>query len=138
VLIVAIGLSIFAGTAQPAASNDELTGLALHDGLTFQQEVDSSVCAKKAQMNLYDAPNSATLTEYLAWYKERLKNFHYVHKVWSNRAQEMLYSPDGLTGVSITGYPTTPGVFAVTYIKMSKALTTHEMDEFSPSNATCK
>jgi hypothetical protein len=43
----ALWLSSFAGE-----SNEKLTGLPFHAGLTFQQEVDSAVCGKKAQINL--------------------------------------------------------------------------------------
>jgi hypothetical protein len=121
-----------------ADQTDKASGLPLHQGLTFQQEVDSFVCGHKAQMNIYDTPGTATLTEYISWYRAQLKGAHYVHKVWSDRAQEMFYSADGLSGVSITGVPVGPGVFAVTYMKMSAALTPAQMDKFSPSNSSCK
>src|SRR5215813_8289106 len=78
-----------------ADSTDKLTSLPLHPGLSFQQEVDSPVCGKSAKMILYDTPVGASLEEYITWHKQQLKNFHYVHKVWSNRAQEIFYSPDG-------------------------------------------
>jgi len=121
-----------------AESNEKLTGLPLHQGLNFQQEVDSPVCGKNANMNLYDTPLNATFEEYLAWYKQQLKNFHYVHKMWSNRAQELFYSPDGSKGVGLTGTPDGKRVFAVTYMKFSSNLTTHQEDAFSPSNPSCK
>jgi hypothetical protein len=89
-------------------------------------------------MNLYDTPLNATFEEYLAWYKQQLKNFHYVHKMWSNRAQELFYSPDGSKGVGLTGTPDGKRVFAVTYMKFSSNLTTHQEDAFSPSNPSCK
>ncbi len=133
-LVCAIGSAI----AFAAASTEKLTGLPLHPGLTFQQEVDSSVCGKNANMNLYDTPMGANLQEYVAWYKQQLKNFHYVHKVWDNRAQELFYSPDGSKGVGITGIPDDKGVFAVTYMKFSSNLTVHQEDAFDPSNPGCK
>jgi hypothetical protein len=136
--VLVTGVLVF-GTAWRAADQAEkLTGLPLHAGLTFQQEVNSGVCGHKAQMNIYDTPGIATLTEYVSWYRSQVKGAHYVHKVWSNRAQEMFYSADGLSGVSITGSPSGPGVFAVTYLKLSAPLTTAQMDAFGPSNPSCK
>jgi hypothetical protein len=132
------GLVMGALTAVAAETNDKLTGLPLHAGLDFQQEVDSFVCGKKANMNIYDAPFNASLEEYMAWQKQQLKDFHHVHKVWSNRAQEMFYSPDGSKGVSITATPDGKRVFAVTYMKLSANLTTHQEDLFDPSNTSCK
>ena len=129
----AIGTIAFA-----AESTEKLTSLPFHPGLAFPQEVTSSICGKSAKMNLYDAPPHATLAEYVAWYKQQLKNFHYVHKVWDNRAQELFYSPDGSNGVGITGIPDDKGVFAVTYMKLSSNLTVHQEDAFSPSNPSCK
>ena len=129
----AIGTIAFA-----AESTEKLTGLAFHPGLVFPQEVTSSVCGKSAKINLYDASPNATLAEYVAWYKQQLKNFHYVHKVWDNRAQEIFYSPDGSKSVGITGMPDGKGVFAVAYIKFSSNLTVPQEDAFSPSNPTCK
>jgi hypothetical protein len=125
-------------TALAADSTEKLTGLPMHQGLSFPQEVDSAVCGKSAKMNLYDASPNATLDEYLAWYKQQLKDFHYVHKVWDNRAQELFYSPDGMKAVGITGVPDGKGVFAVTYMKLSSKLTTHQEDAFDPSNPACK
>ena len=121
-----------------ADSAEKLTGLPLHPGLAYPQEVDTTVCGKKATANLYDALPNATLEEYIAWYKQQLKNFHYVHKVWDNRAQELFYSPDGSKSVGITGVPDGTGVFAVTYMKFSSNLTTHQQDAFDPSNPSCK
>lgn len=121
-----------------AGSSEKLTGLPMHKGLAFPQEVDSAVCGKSAKINLYDAAPDATLDEYLAWYKQQLKSFHYVHKVWDDRAQEMFYSPDGSRGISITGTPDGKGVFDVGYIKLSSNLTTHQEDAFEPSNPGCK
>ena len=121
-----------------ADSNDKLTSLPLHGGLTFQQEVNSPICGKKAQINIYNAPYTGTLAEYLAWYKSQLKGFHYVHKIWNQRAQEMFYSPDGSKGVSLTGNAVGAGVFSASYMKMSVNLTTHEMESFSPDNPSCK
>jgi hypothetical protein len=125
-------------TAVAAEPNEKLTDLPLHPGLSFQQEIDSPVCGKNANMNLYGAPMKASLEEYISWYKQQLKNFHYVHQVWSDRAQELFYSPDGSKGIGITGIPDGKGVFAVTYMKFSSNLTTHQQDEFSPSNPGCK
>jgi hypothetical protein len=130
--------SVLSTPVTAADSNDKDTGLPLHPGLTFQQEVDSPVCGKAAKMNLYDVPGSAKLAEYVSWYKDHLKGSHYVHKVWSERAQEMFYISDGSSAVSLTGVPGGPGVYAVTYMKMSVKLTTHQMDAFDPSNPTCK
>lgn len=133
-LVWAIGSAI-AFAAEPT---EKLTGLPLHPGLTFEQKVDSPVCGKSAIMNLYDVGPGASLEEYLAWHKQQLKNFHYVHKVWDNRAQEIFYSPDGSRGVGITGTPDGKGVFAVTYMKFSSNLTTRQENAFDPSNPTCK
>ncbi len=121
-----------------ADSTEKLTGLPIHPGLQFQQEVDSPICGKAAHMNLYDAPPHASLAEYVAWHKQQLKNFHYVHKVWDDRAQELFYSPDGSRGIGITGTPDGERVFAVTYMKLSSPLTTHQEDAFSPTNPGCK
>jgi hypothetical protein len=66
-----------------------MTGLPFHAGLTYQQQVVSPICGVNARINLYDVPSTARLAEYLAWYKSRLSAFHYVHKVWSRRAQEV-------------------------------------------------
>ena len=129
----AIGTIAFA-----AQSTEKLTGLPLHQGLSFQQSVNASVCGKNANMNLYDVPPGANLAEYVAWYKQQAKTFHYVHKVWDNRAQELFYSPDGSKGVGITGIPDDKGVFAVTYMKFSSNLTVHQEDAFDPSNPACK
>jgi hypothetical protein len=124
--------------ATAAETNEKLTGLPRHEGLTFQQEVDSFVCGKKANMNIYDAPFTASLEEYMAWHKQHLKNFHHVHKAWSNRAQELFYSPDGSSGLSITATADGKRVFAVTYMKLSTNLTTYQEDAFDPSNSGCK
>ena len=121
-----------------ADATEKLTGLPIHEGLQFQQEVNSPVCGKAASMNLYDAPPDASLAEYVAWHKQQLKNFHYVHKVWDDRAQELFYSPDGSRGVGITGTPDGTRVFAVTYMKFSSTLTAHQEDSFSPANPGCK
>ena len=137
--VVALFITMTSGLSVLAQETKEShTSLPLHPGLTFQQEVDGPVCGKKAAINIYDAPLSATLAEYISWYKEHMKGAHYVHKMWSNRAQEMFYSPDGLSGVTITGSPSRPGVFAVSYLKMSTPITTHQMDLFAPNNTTCK
>jgi hypothetical protein len=136
--VVLAGILVFGGAWRAVDQADKSTGLPLHPGLTFQQEVDAGICGHKAQMNIYDAPYGATLAEYVSWYRSQVKGAHYVHKVWSDRAQEMFYSADGLSGVSITGVPVGPGVFAVTYMKMSAPLTTKQMDAFAPSNTACK
>ncbi|HEY1676926.1 MAG TPA: hypothetical protein VGG04_04420 [Candidatus Sulfotelmatobacter sp.] len=132
------GLMVGSLAAAGAETNEKMTGLPLHAGLSFQQEVDSFVCGKKASMNIYDAPFTASLEEYMAWHKQQLKDFHHVHKVWSERAQEMFYSPDGSKGITITATPDGKRVFAVTYIKLSGNLTTHQEDTFDPSNPSCK
>ena len=136
--VLMVGVLVFAGAWRAADQKEKATGLPMHPGLTFQQEVDSRVCGQKAPMNIYDAPGTATLAEYVSWYRSQLKGAHYVHKVWSDRAQEMFYSADGLSGVSLTGSKIGPGVFAVTYIKLSAPLTIAQMDAFSPSNPSCK
>ena len=120
-----------------AESTEKVTVLPLHQGLSFQQEVKSQVCGKNAAINLYDTSMDASMDEYVAWYKQQLKNFHYVHKV-DNRAQELFYSPDGSKAVGITGVPDDKGVFAVAYMKLSSNLTVHQEDAFSPANPTCK
>lgn len=125
-------------TGFAADSAEKLTGLPMHQGLQFQQEVDAPVCGMPASMNLYDAPSDASLAEYLAWHKQQLKNFHYVHKLWSDRAQELFYSPDGSRATGITGTPDGKRVFAVTYMKFSSNLTEHQENAFSPSNPGCK
>jgi hypothetical protein len=89
-------------------------------------------------VTLYDAPGTAKLTEYVSWYKEHLKGFHYLHKVWSNRAQDLFYNPDGSNGVGVTGSPDGPGVFAVAYMKMSVKLTVKQLEAFDPANPNCK
>ena len=119
-------------------SGEKLTGLRMHPGLSFQQAVNAAVCGKRAVVNLYDASPDASLSEYVAWHKQQLKGFHYVHKVWDERAQEMFYSPDGSRGISITGNPDGKGVFDVGYIKLSSNLTTHQEDAFAPVNSSCK
>ena len=133
-----MGVLALSAAGRGADATEKATGLPLHPGLTFQQEVDSGVCGHKAQMYIYDAPGDAALAEYVSWYRDRLKGSHYVHKVWSSRAQELLYSADGLTGVSMTGSPSGPGVFAVTYLKMSAPLTIQQMDAFGPTNPSCR
>ncbi len=124
----------------PAAgdSTDAMTGLTLHAGLMFQQEVNSFICGKKAQINIYGTPYSATLAEYVTWYTQQLKGYRHVHKIWMQRAQEMFYSPDGTKGVSLTGNAVGPGVFSVSYLQMSVPMTTRQMDAFSPDNPSCK
>jgi len=89
-------------------------------------------------MNLYDTPPDASLESYIAWHKQQLKNFHYVHKVWGGRPREIFYSPDGSKGIGITGTPHSTGVFAVAYMKFSSNLTTHQEDPIEPSNASCR
>ena len=120
--------------------SDKVTGLPVHPGLRMDMETDSPVCGKDANMGLYSPPrtSSETFAEYIAWYKAQLKGFHYVHKNWGDRAQDMFYSPDGATGVGISGMPKGPGVYAVTYMKFAVKLTTHRMEAFDPSNPTCK
>lgn len=137
-LMLLAGAVVGSAIVFAAESAENLTGLPLHHGLSFQQTVHSSVCGKNATMNLYDASPDASLEEYVSWHKQQLKNFHYVHKVWDSRAQEVFYSPDGATGVGITGTPDGKGVFAVTYMKFSSNLTTHQEDAFDPSNPNCK
>ena len=136
---VLLGLSALLGTAASGGdSNDKLTGLPLHPGLSFSQEVDSPVCGKKAQINLYDTQADAKLAEYVAWYKAQLKGFTYGHQMWADRAQEMFYSPDGTSGVTLTGMPNGEGVFAVSYEKMAPGLKPEQLVKFSPNNPTCK
>lgn len=136
--VVMTGVLVCGTAWRSAEQAEKSTNLPLHPGLTFQQEVDSGLCGHKAQMNIYDAPGTATITEYVSWYRTQVKGAHYVHKVWSNRAQEMFYSADGSKGVSVTGSTSGPGVFAVTYMKMSAPLTIAQMDAFGPSNPSCK
>ena len=90
------GVLIFVTAWRAADQTDKATGLPLHPGLTFRRALDSGSCGRKAQMNIYDTPGTAMLTEYVSWVSlDRLRESHYVHKVWSNRAQELLYSADG-------------------------------------------
>jgi hypothetical protein len=128
----------FVATVFAAQSTEKLTGLPLHQGLSFPQEVDTTVCGKSAKVNLYDASPNASLQEYIAWYKQQLKGFHYVHKAWDNRAQELFYSPEGSKAIGITGIPDGTGVFSVAFMKLSSNLTTHQEDAFDPTNPTCK
>lgn len=137
--IVAIAIFGFGATASLAGdANDKATGLPLHPGMTFDQEVDSSVCGRKAKIYLYDVPFSAVMTDYVPWYQAQLKGFHYVHQTWSDRPQEMFYSADGTKGVTLTGVPRGSKVFAASYLSVSPGLTAHEMEAFSPSNPSCK
>lgn len=131
----AVIASVTTFAAEPA---EKLTGLPLHPGLVFPQEVNSPVCGKSAKVSLYDASPNATLAEYTAWYKQQLKNFHYVHKVWDGRPQELFYSPDGSKGIGITGTPDGTRVFSVAFMKLSSNLTTHQEDAFDPSNPSCR
>jgi hypothetical protein len=110
---------VFTTAWRAADAVDKVTGLPLHPGLDVQQEVNSPVCGHPAHIVLYDTPGTATLAEYLSWYRSQLKGAHYVHKVWSNRAQEMFYSADGSTGVSLTANASGPGVYSVAYMKIS-------------------
>ena len=91
-----------------------------------------------ARINLYDIPNTATLAEYVAWYKSQLSGFHYIHKMWDGRAQEMFYSPDGSKGVTITGNAVDSGAFAAAFMSMPGKLTKQQMDAFSPNDPSCK
>jgi hypothetical protein len=68
------GLMMGSLSAVAAEPNEKLTGLPLHEGLSFQQEVDSAVCGKSASMNLYNAPMTSSHEEYVAWYKRQLKD----------------------------------------------------------------
>jgi hypothetical protein len=129
---------VFTTASRAADAVDKVTGLPLHPGLEVQQEVNSPVCGHPAHIVLYDTPGTATLAEYLSWYRSQLKGAHYVHKVWSNRAQEMFYGADGSTGVSLTANVSGPGVYSVAYMKMSAPLSTKQMDAFEPSNPQCK
>jgi len=119
-------------------SSDRLTALPLHPGMTFSQEVDSPICGKKAKVNLYYLPYTATMADYVAWCKAQLKGFHYFHQNWNNRPQEVFYSADGTKGVTLTGVPKADGVFAASYASISPGLTTREMEAFRPMNPSCK
>jgi hypothetical protein len=136
--VAVFGCLLVSSPSIAADSSEKLTSLPLHPGLTFQQEQDAPVCRTKAQINIYNAPSTATLAEYLTWYERQLKGFHHVHKTWSERAQETFYSPDGSKGVTVTGSKGGARVFAVSYMKMSANLTVHEMDAFGPDNPSCK
>jgi len=136
IAIAVLGFSATAGMAGDAS--DKATGLPLHPGMTFDQEVSSDVCGRKAKIYLYDVAFGASMADYLPWYKEQLKGFHYVHQTWSNRPQEMFYSADGTKGVTLTGVPQGSKVFAASYLSVSPGLTAHEMEAFSPSNPSCK
>jgi hypothetical protein len=137
-LALVAGVFMSAAGARAADATDKVTGLPLHPGLALQQQLKSSICGHPADMTIYDAPGAATLAEYMTWYRDQLKDSHHVHQVWSQRAQEQYYSADGLRGVSLTASKVGPGVFAVTYMKMSVALTTKQMEAFGPSNPSCK
>ena len=131
--------------ASPAGdSNDKLTGLPLHPGMNFSQELNSPICGKKTRNNLYIVPfdfksnTTAPMADYLAWYKAQLKGFQYFHRSWDDRPQEMFYSADGTKGVTITGIPKENTVYAVSYLTFSPGLTTHEMEVVDPKNPSCK
>lgn len=132
------GVLMLAAAARAPDATDKLTGLPLHPGLSVQQQLASSICGHRADMVIYDTPGDALLAEYLTWYRNRLKDSHHVHQVWSNRAQELFYSADGSRGVSLTGTPSGSRVQAVTYMKMSTPLTRRQMDAFGPSNMSCR
>ena len=137
--IVPIAIFGFGVTASLAGdANDKATALPLHPGMTFQQEVDSPVCGRKARIYLYDVPSGASMADYLAWYKAQLKGFRYFHQTWDNRPQEMFYSADGTKGVTLTGMPEGGEVFSASYLSVAPGLTAHEMAAFSPSNPSCK
>ena len=126
-------------------SNDKLTGLPVHSGMSFTQEVDSPICGRKAKINLYIVPfdfksNTApAMADYVTWYKAQLKGFHYFHKSWDDRPQELFYSADGTKGVTLTGVPKGDALFAVSYASISPGLTAHEMEAFNPqTNRSCK
>ena len=57
------------GVARRGSKGEGDRACRMHPGLTFQQEVDSRVCGHKAPMNIYDAPGTATLAEYVSWYR---------------------------------------------------------------------
>lgn len=131
--------------ASPAGgSNDKLTGLPLHPGMNFSQELDSPICGKKTRNDLYVVPfdfkakTTAPLAEYLAWYKARLNGFRYFHRSWNDNPQEMFYSADGTKGVTVTGAAKYGTVISVSYLTFSPAMTPHEMEAFSPKNLKCK
>jgi hypothetical protein len=65
---VVVGVMMVVAADSAGGPTDKMTSLPLHAGLTFQQEVDSPVVEKKPQMDLYDTPQSAMMSEYLAWY----------------------------------------------------------------------
>jgi hypothetical protein len=71
-LAALMGVLVVATAWRVADATEKATGLPLHPGLTFQQEVDSGICGRKAQMNIYDTPGTATLAEYVSWYRDRL------------------------------------------------------------------
>lgn len=138
VAAVVWGCSLFLLPTFAGSTNEKLTDLPLYAGLSFDQQVNSTICGKKAQINLYDAPANSKLADYITWYKAKLPGSHYVHMIWDNRPQEAFYSADGSRGVSLTGLPHGPGVFAVAYMHMATNLTPHEMDTFNPGSGGCK
>jgi len=124
--------------------NDTLTGLPVHPGLNFAEKLDSPICGKKTQNNLYMAPFDFKLNtwphldDYLAWYKAKLIGFRYLHRSWDGRPQEMFYSGDGTKGVTLTGVTKSPSIYSVSYLSFSPGLTVREMESFSPTNLSCK
>ena len=121
----------------PALANESTTGLPLPPGATLDQAVDSPICGKPAHMVLYDVPASATVANYIAFFKSKLPNGHYVHAHWMDRPQESFYSADGKRGVTITGVPKGTRVFMLTYAKLASPLTTRQEDAFSPNDPNC-
>ncbi|HUI41727.1 MAG TPA: hypothetical protein VL523_07145 [Terriglobia bacterium] len=143
-ILAASILGCCAVTSLAGESNDKLTGLPLHPGMNFAEELNSPICGKKTKNNLYMVPfnfksnSSPAMADYLTWYKAQLKGFHYFHRIWDNRPQEMFYAADGTKGVTLTGVPKGNTVFTVSYLSFSPGLTTHEMEAFSPTNLSCK
>ncbi len=121
-------------TAAAGAGADPL----IRPGMYGDAPIHTKICGKKAEITIYGVPLSAKTAEYLSFYKTQLKNYHYVHQTWQNRAQESLYSPDGTRGVSLTSVQNGEQLDSVSFATIEGGLTTHQMDAFSPTNGDCK
>ena len=127
----------FVATGAPAVASADTEPL-LRPGSYYEETVNTMICGKKAAIKLYGVPYSAHIADYLAWYRSRLTGYHYVHQVWAGRAQETFYSPDGTSGLTLTGTQDGDGVSDISFASIAGGLTPHQMDTFSPANPQCK
>jgi hypothetical protein len=142
VLAIVIAGSALLLQAQVASSaTDPMNGLPLHPGMTPNNDpMKVSICKKAGKVNQYyfSYLSKDTAADVTAWYKAHLPGFHYFHALWIGHPQELFYSPDGTKGVDITGNSNSAKVYSISYLSIQPGLTEHEMQAFSPSNASCK